>query len=224
MKLLKICSALLFTAGVATASVSAQPADGEEKTAASEPLEFSIRDDRFSYSLPEGYCTLSGLTAVVSRERQARDPGNLTPLNIQRCGTNGSDYILIKSPRSVPPLPLPREAFLDLLEAELRETYGTPDSLDGQLREVEEAMEETVQFDQAKIYLSGRDEHCAYLTGRIRVANETGQSVVMEFGSCGTLVGQRHIFIHAYAAQSEGVSPAELMRRSKELLIGIEPL
>ena len=204
---------ILAAAGLAAAPAYAQKGND---------VEFNVGDDSFAFPMPEGFCLPTGIEAQASQLLAQADSQNQTPVDIQKCGTYGEDYILIKYPSALPPLQMTREVFLSMVADQFKNQEQINAGAQQGADDLEEAFNDQVEIDEVKIVPAGIDEVCAYLSGRAVVSSPQGEPVTMLVGSCGSIVGQRHIFIHSYAAVGEGLSNDDLRARSKALMLTVQ--
>jgi len=209
-------SALLFVFALSVATqVGAQGQDltGPVQISA---VEFSFGGETFEVAVPKGYCTPTGDQAAFSAQIAAGDSQNETLVDLQRCGTFGADYIVIKTPRELPAVPLPKAVFVKMVAEQLETTQTSEQGLTKGQEDVEQMTGGEVSVDPASYSYAGYDEDCAYLAGTLQVsAGEESDSV--RTGSCLTLVGTRNLSIHSYDTTEDGQTVEALKARSRTL-------
>lgn len=161
-------------------------------------IEFAIQGETFVLDVPEGYCQPTGTEALIAKRFADADSSNLTPVNIQRCGTYGQDYVLIKTPRNMPPVPLSKPIFLQIMDSEMRKQNVMEEGLATGQKDIDKVTDGKLDVNFDGVSYIGTDDQCAYLSGTAKIAVEGGGEGTIAVGSCGTLVGSRHIFVHAY--------------------------
>jgi hypothetical protein len=202
---------------LAAAALLAAPANaqGAALTERRETVEFTISGQSFSLRVPEGYCVPAGRAAEVAAKTAAGDSQNDTLVDLQRCGTFGEDYILIKTPRGLPPLNLPKETFIPLVAQQLGGTAVEEGKAIG-AQDVDKMSEGRISVKDRDYGFAGTDEDCAYMAGGIQMTAE-GKTVDVRIGSCITLVGTRNFAIHAYDNRKDGASADALRQRTRDI-------
>lgn len=215
MKIGATCFALALASVSLTSPLAAQNSG--------ETYDFAIGDAQFTLDMPDGFCVPQGEQARIAREQDAGDSQNETPVNIHACGAYGRNYILIKTPRGVPALPVSKAQFLDILAVELQKQENMERGAEIGKKDLKGTLGNDLEVDADGISYSGRDEECGYMSGAIPISNGQGQSALLLIGSCGTLVGDRHMVIHSYALEGMGLTLDQLMARSKEVAMAVSP-
>lgn len=200
-------------------SLVSQPIGARDDAA--QRIDFTVAEEGYALAVPNGYCRTKGLEKVLSEQFAAADTANVTPIDIQRCGTFGTDYVLVKSPRGLPALPIPKDQFIPLLADELKKQDVLEAGFEQGRKNVDEATGGEMDVSLERISYSGSDEQCAYVSGTVNVAVKEGRSNKVLVGSCGTIVGTRHFFVHSYAGSESGITIAQLMARSKQVSLAI---
>ncbi len=179
-------------------------------------IEFSFAGETFEVAVPQGFCTPSGDNAALSAQIAAGDSQNETLVDLQRCGTFGSDYIVIKTPRDLPAVPMPKAVFVKMVAEQLESTQSAQEGMTKGQEDVEQMTGGEVSVDPASYSYAGFDEDCAYIAGTLRVSagNETN---LVRTGSCLTLVGTRNLTIHSYNSSEGGESVEALKARSRTM-------
>ena len=108
---------LLVAASPVFAVSTADEEDGEQ-------LAFVAAGRDFTLTVPAGYCRPRGADIARARAVAAVDSINFTPVDLQKCGTVGSDYVLLKYPRTGGSFAMTRPEFLALLKAEFEGPNG----------------------------------------------------------------------------------------------------
>lgn len=179
-------------------------------------IEFSFAGETFEVAVPSGFCTPTGDAAALSAQIAAGDSQNETLVDLQRCGTFGSDYIVIKTPRNLPAVPVPKSAFIKMVAEQLETTQTAEDGMTKGQEDVEQMTGGEVSVDSDSYSYAGFDDDCAYLAGVLRVSAGSETNMVRT-GSCLTLVGTRNLTIHSYNATGAGDSVETLKERSRTL-------
>lgn len=203
-----------LTATAALVAALALPGSAGAQTN-SETVSFSWQGENFDVSVPNGYCLPTAEQQRTSDNIAAGDSQNETMIEFQRCGSYGSDYILIKTPRALPPVNLPREQFVALVA----EQIGGAASEEGKrigARDVEEMSNGRVSVDGQNYDYAGYDDYCAYMAGTIDLTSPDS-ALQVRAGSCLTLVGKRNFAVHVYDNRPGGASVATLKQRSFEV-------
>lgn len=206
--------ALAALATMFAAPVSAQPKDPVTEAPAG-TIAFTVHGDAFGVSAPAGYCAPAGARAAQMDTANSWDSQNLTPVSLIRCGTDGGDYILVKTPRLAERIELSRADFLGVMKeqftAELVEqglAMGSRDLSQGS------GVEVTIGGDS--FGYRGADETCVYLGGSLEAAGADGRKVAGQVGVCITLVRGRLITVNAYDFGPDA-DAAALMARSRAM-------
>lgn len=184
-------------------------------------VEFTFSGETFEVAVPKGYCTPTGDMAAFSARIAAGDSQNETLVDLQRCGTFGTDYIVIKTPRDLPAVPLPKAVFLKMVAEELETTQTAQNGMTKGQEDVEQMTGGEVSVDPASYSYAGFDEDCAYIAGTLQI-NVGEQTSSMRTGSCLTLVGTRNFSIHSYNNIEAGPSVEALKIRSREMANAIK--
>src|SRR6056297_2277202 len=96
-------------------AILAMPFAASAQSPGADTVEFDWRGETFSLAVPEGYCLPRGQQKAITRQNAEGDSQNETVVDLQRCGTFGEAYILIKTPRDLPALNVPKSQFIDLV-------------------------------------------------------------------------------------------------------------
>jgi hypothetical protein len=236
---LRLVAGLCFAGGIAAAPAVAQSAgqssgqssgqsfdqnSGQSASAAKTPpaVSFSIGEQDFEIPVPAGYCQPTGERSVMSREVAAGDTQNFTLLDVDRCGTFGIDYILIKSPRELPSLPMPKETFIQMMAAQLQNNEVLSAGFEQANEDAANLTNGSLRVVPADYGFDGHDEHCVYLAGILKIAID-GQTDAVRSASCVTLVGTRNIVVHTYDFTGTPASIAELKSRARAIAMSIQP-
>lgn len=210
MKLAKIISTIAALT-IATA-IPAQAANAKT-------VEFNWRGETFVLTVPQDYCVPEGQWAERARANAAGDSQNETVINLERCGTFGQDYILIKTPRDLPPIDLPRSQFIDLVAGQFSDEVLQQGFEQGS-RDVSKMSNGETSVDQRDYGFAGTDADCAYLAGNMTLNSPEG-ALNVRVGSCLTLVGTRNFAIHVYDNRQGGASVATLKQRSRQVAVAL---
>ena len=203
-------SSVTFVATVValSAGVSAQ--------APANTVPFAIGGTGFEVPLPAGYCLPTGDDLENARWAAEQDGANATPVDVERCGTFGEDYILIKHPRDIAPITVEKSVFLGYVQDMLQTQHGMDEvrqAADQAGAEMNENTGGEIQMGAPDIRYAGADEDCVYLTGTIPLT-AGGTSSVARVGTCFTLVGATHMVVHSYDFRPNGASFETLTARS----------
>lgn len=207
-------SRLSFAASLCAALPFAQAASAQQQT------EFSIEGESYSFTVPEGFCLPQGEEARRARVIASWDSQNHTPVDIQRCGSFGVSYTLIKSPRGFPPVRTTRSAFIAQVTNELN-TENIQRGVQRGQDDVSRGSGGQVKVDAGDYGYSGADNACVYLSGNIAVTMANGAKGNARGATCVTLVGTRSMAIHSYDYDPNGASFAELRARSRAVATSI---
>lgn len=192
-------------------------------SAQTQQVGFSIDGDRFAVAVPQGFCLPTGDDADTSKEYASGDTRNVTPVDLQRCGTFEQDYMLVKSPRNLEKVTMPKDEFLAGLAGELaRQNSINNGGKQGRI-DMRKANEGDRDIRVVTFGADGSDDQCAYLGGEMVVTFSDGRSEPVFVGSCGTVVGSRHVFVHSYARVASGATIESLKARSRALSESITP-
>ena len=157
---------------------------------------FTVAGRQIEMPLPSGYCVPTGVRAEEARRLAAGDSQNHTPVDIQRCGTTGDDYMIVKYPRNLEPLPMTRQQFIEVVAAEFDQA-ALDSGIETGKNDVSASTGGTLKVDTVAYGPAGSDSDCYYLAGPISVANEYASRDGIAV-SCLSIVGDRHLVIHAY--------------------------
>ena len=197
-----------------------------EANAQSSSQEFAIGQDRFLLSVPEGYCKPTGEFADASMQVAALDSANVTPVDLQQCGSYGQSYILIKSPLAVPRMDLTKPQFMEMLRTQMG-TDAFKQAFESGLEQGKEDLangtDGAIEVESDGITIAGSDDDCVYLRGTFQVSAPDG-TFPLRVGSCMTFAGARHMVVHSYERAATGIKHETLMERSRELALTIAPL
>ncbi len=187
-------------------------------------LAFNAAGQEFGMPVPAGYCPPEGEDIAVARRVAAMDPVNETPIDLQRCGTAGDDYVLVKYPKAGGVFEMDRAMFLALVAAEL-EAPGADAILSEGAELANEGIADATanrgRVDIPDFGYTGTDDICAYLSGTITV--QLGESSRQGLAaSCITLVGERNLVIHVYNFLGTA-SVEELRAHAATIARSIEP-
>ncbi|MCK0127879.1 hypothetical protein [Erythrobacter sp. F6033] len=192
--------------------------------AAQEPeLDFAISDDLFTVTVPEGFCEPEGEYAEIALQYATGDTRNVTPVDLQRCGTFEEDYILVKAPRGLDPVELPKAEFLAGLAEELKQANPIQSGEKRGYVDMRDETEGDRDIAIVKFGYRGSDDQCAYLGGELLVTFSDGRKEPVYVGSCGTLIGNRHLFVHSYARVASGATVESMKARSRAVSGMIAP-
>nr|WP_298929162.1 hypothetical protein [uncultured Erythrobacter sp.] len=192
-------------------------------SAQTQQLGFKIDGDRFVVDVPDGFCLPAGDDADTAKQYASGDTRNVTPVDLQRCGTFEQDYVLVKSPRGLDKVTMAKEDFIAGLAAELEQQFPVNNGGKQGLIDLREETEGDRDVRVVNFGLSGTDDQCAYLGGEVVVTFSDGKTEPVYVGSCGTVVGDRHVFVHSYARVASGASVQSLQARSRALSEAITP-
>ena len=211
--------ALFIAAAIGAATMS--PASAQD----TQPFAFQVKGDRFTLAIPDGYCRPSGEELAISRRFASADSANLTPVDIQSCGTYGEDYVLIKTPRLMGPLAVEKPAFLAMVGQQLQSEAGQQDIAKGMQqgrRDVDTEFGGDISVGAGKVVYAGSDDQCVYMSGTINVEAE-GKSAPINVASCLTLVGNRHYAVHAYDFAAGSAPMDSLKARARDVATRTSP-
>ncbi|QDH34412.1 hypothetical protein [Porphyrobacter sp. YT40] len=205
---------LAALAATIAAPVSAQPSAPVAEAPAG-PIDFTVHGDAFAVTAPAGYCTPTGARATQMDTANSWDSQNLTPVSLIRCGTEGEDYILVKTPRLDESIDLSRADFLGVMKdqftAELIEQGLATGS-----RDLSKGSGIEVKIGGDSFGYRGADERCVYLGGSLEAAGADGRKVAGQVGVCITLVRGRLLTVNAYDF-GPGADAAAMMARAREM-------
>lgn len=214
----------LYLVPAAAVAMIATPAAAQ--TVPAETVEFQIKGDNFVLDMPEGYCLPDAAGMVLTKRFADADPVNVTPVDIQRCGTFGSDYVLIKSPKAMPEIPFGKAAFLSILKQQASSEAGQAEidkGVEQGTDSIEKEFDGEVAVQPNKIAYDGADEDCVYLAGSVTISAEGGGAALINVGTCMTVVGTRHIAVHSYSF-ADGGDPIDVLKaRSRQVALATSP-
>jgi len=179
-------------------------------------IEFSFGGETFEVAVPAGYCSPTGDHAAFSAQIAAGDSQNETLVDLQRCGTFGTDYVVIKTPRELLAVPLPKSVFVKMVAEQLETTQTGEEGLTKGQEDVEQMTGGVVSVDPTSYRYAGFDDDCAYIAGTLQVSSGEETNSVRA-GSCLTLAGTRNLSIHFYNTNEGGASVEMLKTRSRAL-------
>lgn len=185
------------------------------QSANAKTVEFNWRGETFVLTIPQDYCVPEGQWAEAARANAAGDSQNETVIDLERCGTFGQAYILIKTPRNLPAIDLPKSQFIDLVAGQFSDEVLEQGLSQGS-KDVSNMSDGQVSVEQRDYGFAGTDSECAYLAGRMAVTGPEG-ALEVRVGSCLTLVGTRNFAVHVYDNRQGGADVATLQRRSREV-------
>ena len=200
-------------------ALATQPAAAQDKPA--KELSFAIAGEDYVMPVPGGFCLLTGMEKSLMEQFGKADTANVTPVDVHRCGTFGTDYVQIKSPIGIPSLPIPREQFIPLLGEELKKQHLIDQGFEAGRKNVDAMTGGEIDMQVDRIGYVGSDEQCAYISGAVQVAAGENKPHKVLVGSCGTIVGTRHLFVHSYAREDANIPIEQLMARSKAVALTI---
>lgn len=222
-----VVSSLVVAAMVFASPLVAQDRDAKKAFSATEAsdgssINFNIGADRFSMPMPSGYCEPTGENALISEQIAAGDSMNFTLADVDRCGTFGEDYVLVKTPRVLPPINISRSVFLDAIVSELQNGTALQEGFEQGSADVSNLSDGALSVDVGTYGYDSYDEECVYLAGILRVSAEDG-SVKAQAATCMTLVGNRNIAVHAYDFTNNPATRDELKERARAIAMSIIP-
>lgn len=187
-------------------------------------LAFVAAGRDFTLTVPAGYCRPRGADIARARAVAAVDSINFTPVDLQKCGTVGSDYVLLKYPRTGGSFAMTRPEFLALLKAEFEGPNGMEGLAEGAAQansDIAEASGGSMKVEMPDYGYSGQDDVCVYMSGAVAVTSDTGTRNGIA-ASCITLIDGQNMVVHVYDfAQSSGI--AALKARSAAVARSIQP-
>ncbi|KPL67113.1 hypothetical protein SZ64_02775 [Erythrobacter sp. SG61-1L] len=192
----------LHLLALAAFAVTSLPAHAEE---AGPVTSFRIGLEQLEMPIPQGYCLPQGNEEAASQLLAAADYDNVTLAHFHACGRNPAvsaydDYILLKTPKAVLALTLPREEFLDVLDAESNKPGAN--IFDAAMRAQVEAEMGEVMGTAPKLafeieYL-GRDEDCVYLIGHGDVSIDDVQTKRGLMVACMAVTQGKMFAVYSY--------------------------
>ncbi len=213
---MKLSAALSLACTLCLATQAGAQSQGLSQPVPVSAIEFSFGEETFEVAVPKGYCTPTGDLAALSAQIAAGDSQNETLVDLQRCGTFGTDYIVIKTPRQLPAVPLPKAVFVKMVAEQLETTQLADQGMTKGQEDVEQMTGGEMSVDPTSYSYAGYDEDCAYIAGTLQV-NAGEDSTDVRTGSCLTLVGTRNLSIHSYNNIEGGESVEALKVRSRAL-------
>jgi hypothetical protein len=169
---------------------------------------FRLGGMEFSVPPPAGYCAPKGVERDVLQLLAAADSDNVTHLGLVRCDKArgfDKDYFLIKTPRTVLNIVIPRSQLIPLMAAEFRKPeFVAMMNSDSLQQEASKSVTETLNAKvdlKGRIVAMGEDEVCAYLGG-IGNVKGAGQEYVIAWAGCTTAVADRMVSVYHYAEGS----------------------
>ena len=186
---------------------------------------FTVASQQFELTTPDDFCAPVGEELQVSQTSAKVDEQNFTPVDLQRCGTFGMDYMLVKYPREGAVVDMSKADFLkamgDFFDTERGRRAadaGFKDSRDN----ISRGSGGAVDVDATGVSYAGKDSDCVYLGGRIDLIVE-GETKRMLLGSCMTVVNNTVITVHSYRIESEASVDA-LKARSRTVARSLRAL
>lgn len=187
--------------------------------AAQSTADFNWRGESFSLAIPAGYCLPKGEQIAITQATAAGDSQNETVVHLERCGTFGEDYILIKTPRNMPPLTMPKAQFIDLVSDQFTQE-NVQDGIDQGSEDVSNMSDGKLSISQRDYGFVGTDDECVIMAGSMELRSREG-AVEVRVGSCLTLVGTRNFAIHSYDNRPDGAGAQTLSQRSRQVAVAI---
>lgn len=206
------------TVAASALMIAAGPAAAQDKT-----VEFSIDGDSFSIAIPDGFCEPEGEYAEIATKYASGDTRNVTPVDLQRCGTFEHDYVLVKSPKRLEPIAMSKAVFIPALAKELEEKNPREKGEKRGYRDMRKETERDRDVAVIEFGFGGSDDQCAYLSGELVVTFSDDRTERVYVGSCGTLVGNRHVFVHSYGRVESGATIESMKARSRAVSEMITP-
>lgn len=214
--IMKLSAALSLACALGLATQAGAQGENLSQPVQVSAIEFSFGGETFEVAVPRGYCTPTGDQAAFSARIAEGDSQNETLVDLQRCGTFGTDYMVIKTPRQLPAVPLPKAVFVKMVAEQLETASMSDEGMTKGQEDVEQMTGGEITVDPTSYSYTGYDEDCAYLAGTLQIsAGEESDNV--RTGSCLTLVGTRNLSIHSYDATEDGESVEALKIRSRAL-------
>ncbi len=189
------------------------------QTSPESEVTFTVHGDSFSLPAPEGYCLPTGQQADIASNLHSWDSVNLTPVDLQRCGTFGTDDIIVKSPRVVDRMAMTRSDFITLMKGQFTTEVFNEGIALGK-GDVARGSQDKITVGESEFAFRGADETCVYLAGTMQLQSGSATRLT-RIGSCVTLVGDHLMTVAAYDFRPDGVDLAALMARSRDVAASI---
>jgi hypothetical protein len=208
---------VMLTALLGAASMIATPFSAAGQSADPQPrpemVTASWKGTTYSMQVPSGYCLPNSEQKTITDYNASIDSQNETLFHLERCGTFGRDYVLVKTPRSLPAMNIPRADFNRLMGQELQRG-AADEGLRIAERDVSEGSGGQTSIDGNDYAFTRHDADCAYMVGTIQVTKQ-GTQIPVRIGSCLTIVGSYSISVHSYDNNPNGTSSDALAERSR---------
>lgn len=188
-------------------------------------FDFNLKGDNFSFAIPSGYCLPTDEQKPFTDRIASADPINYTLLSVQLCGSFGEDYLLVKSPKAMPPLDIPKSAFLDLMTQHILSEQGQKDFKEGMAKGgegLDKEFDGEIKIGSGTVDYSGTDEECLYMSGTL-VVETAGGAAPINIAACMTLIDKRQFTVAAYDFAEGGIPMKALKDRSRDAALRITP-
>ncbi len=206
---------------ISTLGLAAALAAIASPVSAQESIDFSIGDQAFSMPMPAGYCEPGAEFDAFAEQMAQSDSQNATLADVDRCGTYGEDYVLVKTPRTLPPIPFPREQFIALMAQQIDQGTALEDGMAQADEDIAAMSDGQMSVDTGSYAYAGYDDFCLYLAGDM-ILNVPGGSVDATVASCSTLIGTRNITVHVYNFKDNRPSANEMKVSALNIARSIE--
>lgn len=191
----KLSFAFAGLAAVAGWSAVAWAADGEQGE-----LAFAASGREFTLQVPAGYCPPKGADIARARAVAEIDSVNYTPVDLQKCGTTGKEYVLVKYSREGSVFDATRAEFIALLKSEFQGPGADQALAEGAAQanaDIADASGGSTRVEMPDYGYSGADDVCVYMSGALSLTSGD-RSVSGRAATCITLVDGQSFAIHAY--------------------------
>lgn len=170
----------------------------------------------YQASIPEGYCLPTSEQQPFADQTAAGDSQNHTVMQVERCGTWGEDYILIKTPRIATPINMSRPDFLTAIAQVFETSSVVEEGKKIGAEDVSRSTDGEVNLASQDFGYVGADDTCAYLAGTITSIAQ-GVSWNTRAASCTTIIGTQSFTTYSYDSRSNGASIDRLKQRSRDV-------
>jgi hypothetical protein len=210
----------MMAAAIFAAPLSAQDQKVQPTEANVAATQFTIGDQSFVMPIPAEYCLPLGENRTASQEVAATDVANRTLVDMDVCGTFAIDYVLVKTPRQSPMIPISREEFFPLMARELETGTAREQAIEQANEAIAQISDGTTTLEPSDYGYDGYDDECLYASGIIRLQTESEVSKARAAG-CTTLIANRLFAVHVYDYTEEPATIEVLRDRARDIALSI---
>ena len=213
-------AALMMGAAMMASPLSAQDQKVQPTEVSVPATQFTIGDQSFVMPIPAGFCLPRGENQTASQELAATDITNRTLVDMDVCGTFAINYVLVKTPRQSPMIPIPREQFFSLMAREVEAGTAREQAIEQANEAIAQISEGTITLEPSDFGFEGYDDECLYTSGIIRLQTETEVDKAHAAG-CTTLIANRLLSVHVYDYTEEPATIEVLRERARDIALSI---